>query len=72
MPRHLGYAERRTLATVDDYLIPVDARFADPERDIHDAPLDCAVLHQEMLATLAQRDAARRRWAALQRSRQGG
>lgn len=55
------FGQFRTLPPVDDYMTPVDARFIEPERDIHDAPLDCATLQAEMLATLAMRDAGRRR-----------
>lgn len=54
----------------DDYLTPVDERFHEPERDMHEAPLDCALLQSEMLATLAMRDAGRRRAAALRAARQ--
>lgn len=57
-------------APADDYLTPVDERFEEPERDIHEAPLDCALLQSEMLATLAMRDAGRRRAAALRAARQ--
>lgn len=54
----------------DDYLTPVDERFEEPERGIHEAPLDCALLQSEMLATLAMREAGRRRAAALRAARQ--
>lgn len=68
---HAKFGQFRALAPVDDYLTPVDARFIEPERDIHDAPLDCATLQAEMLATLAMRDAGRRRAAALRKRREG-
>lgn len=69
MARKYSFGEFRTTPVVDDYLTPVDERFVDPERDIHDAPLDCATLQAEMLATLASRDAGRRRAIALAASR---
>lgn len=69
MARKFSFGEFRHTAPIDDYLTPVDQRFHDPERDIHDAPLDCATLQAEMLATLAVREAGRRRWAAIQLSR---
>ena len=70
MPRYFAYVEFRRTTIVDDYLVPVDERWSEPERDIHETPLDCAMLQSEMLATLAQRDHARRRAAALTASRE--
>lgn len=68
---HAKFGQFRTLAPVDDYLTPVDERFVEPERDIHDAPLDCATLQAEIIATLAMREAGRRRAAALRKRREG-
>lgn len=66
---HAKFGQFRALAPVDDYLTPVDERFIEPERDIHDSPLDCATLQAEIIATLAMREAGRRRAAALAASR---
>lgn len=66
---HAKFGQFRTLPPVDDYLTPVDERFIQPERDLHDAPLDCATLQAEMIATLAMREAGRRRAVAFAASR---